>query len=157
TVGRYPSFGSAPGVDGARAVVRGGAATAGSGQGFPTAARTPGTPLNPQADGSANVIRGSGTRAVPRDAGARQPSLNVPSSSPVVIPENTSRGTRAGAGSVTPGYAEDGGAGGPRHAPGVPSRLRKAIRPLPTSGRTGCARCRPRRHINRRRRPRRAI
>jgi hypothetical protein len=36
--------------------------------------------------------------------------LNVPSSSPVVIPENTSRGTRAGAGSITPGSREDGGA-----------------------------------------------
>jgi hypothetical protein len=91
TVGRYSSFGSNPGADGARAVVRGGAATAGSGQGFPTGARTPGTPLNPQAGRSANTVR-------------------IPSSSPVVIPENTSRGTRAGAGSITPGYREDAGA-----------------------------------------------
>jgi len=135
TVGRYPSFGSAPGVDGARAVVRGGAATAGSGQGFPTAARTPGTPLNPQADGSASVIRGGGMRAVPREAGARQPSLNVPSSSPVVIPENTSRGTRAGAGSITPGYREDGGA-----------RVRSSDQPMSavTPGPSGAVRAVPR-------------
>jgi|SoiMethySBSTD1v2_1073268.scaffolds.fasta_scaffold00203_41 uncharacterized protein DUF6600/FecR-like protein len=135
TVGRYPSFGSAPGIDGARAVVRGGAATAGSGQGFPTAARTPGTPLNPQADGSASVIRGGGMRAVPREAGARQPSLNVPSSSPVVIPENTSRGTRAGAGSITPGYREDGGA-----------RVRSSDQPMSavTPGPSGAVRAVPR-------------
>ena len=135
TVGRYPSFGSAPGIDGARAVVRGGAATVGSGQGFPTAARTPGTPLNPQADGSASVIRGGGMRAVPREAGARQPSLNVPSSSPVVIPENTSRGTRAGAGSITPGYREDGGA-----------RVRSSDQPMSavTPGPSGAVRAVPR-------------
>ncbi len=113
TVGRYPSFGNAQGVDGVGSpVLRGGTATAGAGQidrGFPAAARTPGTALNPQIDRSANASRGTGVRAVPREAGSRQPSLNVPSSSTVVIPDNTSRGTRAGSESITPGYGGDTG------------------------------------------------
>jgi hypothetical protein len=114
TVGRYSSFGSNPGGDGARAVVRGGAINTGGGQGFPTAARTPGTPLNPQAGRSANA---------------------VPSSSPVVIPENTSRGTRAGAGSIAPGYREDGGA-----------RVRSSDQPMGTvtPGPSGAVRAVPR-------------
>jgi hypothetical protein len=113
TVGRSPSFGNDPRSAG---FVRAGGsvAAAGAGQvdrGFPAAARTPGTALNPQIDRSANAIRSGGTRAVPRAGGVSQPSLNVPSSSTVVIPENTSRGTRAGSAAIAPGYRrEDGGA-----------------------------------------------
>jgi Family of unknown function (DUF6600)/FecR protein len=104
TVGRYPSFGNDRETAG---YVRGGASVTAAGAGqvdrrFPAAARTPGTALNPQVDRSAGATRGGATRAVPRDGGFRQPSLNVPSSSAVVIPDNTSRGTRTGSAAIAP-------------------------------------------------------
>jgi len=53
----------------------------------------------------------------------------------VVIPENTSRGTRAGAGSITPGYREDGG-----------TRVRSGDQPMSavTPGSSGAVRAVPR-------------
>ena len=92
SVGRYSSVGNDPG---AATFVRGGTPVTGArasqvDRGFPAAARTPGTTLSPQVDRSASSIRAGTARAVPRS-----------SSSTVVIPDNTSRGMRAGSAAVT--------------------------------------------------------
>jgi uncharacterized protein DUF6600/FecR-like protein len=114
TVGRYPSVGN---DRGSAAFVRGGTAVAGQGdRGFPAAARTPGTALNPQIDRSASAMRAGGTRAIPRAGGASQPSVNVPSSSTVVIPDNTASGmrTRNAAPPASPGAEPAREVGGAR-------------------------------------------
>jgi hypothetical protein len=125
TVGRYPSLRNDAGAV-RNPAPRTGAATAGTiDRGFPAAARTPGTPLNPQLDRSGGTIRSSGGRAVSRDAGSRQPSTTLPSSA-VTIPDTTSS-TAAGRTSIAPGYQRERGGARARRDEPVPG----AVTPAP--------------------------
>jgi hypothetical protein len=143
SVGRYSAFGN---DRGAGTFVRGGAPVTGArasqiDRGFPAAARTPGTALSPQIDRSTSSIRAGTARAVPREGGSRQPSLNVPSSSTVVIPDNTSRGIRAGSPAAAAGDDREPG----REMGGSRARVRGDRAPgMVTPAPSGAARAVPR-------------